>query len=122
MDDPDKASPARLALRMHERFNRREDVDALDEILHPDFYSHPLAGGLETVKQSRRAALERYPEVRTVVEDVLVDGDRVAIRSTTYGVDTPPSEPSASMLEIARVEDGLIIELWGATTRSMQRP
>lgn len=117
-EEAKKDSLVALAHLMHDTFNSR-DVDGLDEVLHERFYSHPLRGGLDVVKASRRKMADTYPEARTVIEDVLVDGDRVAIRSTTYGVGTRSDEPSAQMLEIARVEDGKFIELWGLSGRSM---
>lgn len=116
-DDAQKDRLRVLAYLMHDTFNAR-DVDGLDDVLHERFHSHPLKGGLDAVKASRQKIAETYPEARTVIEDVLVDGDRVAIRSTTYGVGTPADEPSAQMLEIARVEDGKFIELWGLSARS----
>ena len=52
----------------------------------------------------------RYPELRTTVEDVVVEGDRVAMRSTVSG------GLDGVIMEIFRVADGRIVELWGVST------
>jgi ketosteroid isomerase-like protein len=94
---------------MHDAFNNN-DFDAVDEIFAPDFYSHPLdLTGPAGVKAAWQAIRARHPELRTVVEDVMVDGDRVAMRSTLQGA-------SGTIMEIFRVADGRIAELWGVTS------
>ncbi|UKZ02961.1 ester cyclase (plasmid) [Streptomyces viridifaciens] len=45
---------------MHEAFNTR-DIAAADEIFAPDFYSHPLQGGVEAVKAAWTAMLTACP-------------------------------------------------------------
>lgn len=105
---------------MHDSFNQR-DPAALDDVLHAEFWSHPLGGGVDAVKASRQKMTQSYPNARTAIDDLLVDGDRIAIRSTTYGIGSEADEPAASLFEIARVQDGKIIELWGASTRSTTR-
>jgi predicted SnoaL-like aldol condensation-catalyzing enzyme len=98
-----------LAHLMHEAFNN-SDLDAVDEIFAPDFYSHPLdMTGPDGVKAAWRAVRARHPELRSVVEDVVVAGDRVAVRSTLRGA-------SGTVMEIFRVADGRIAELWGLTS------
>ncbi|MFJ9691868.1 ester cyclase [Kitasatospora sp. NPDC101183] len=110
--------PRHLAQRMHEAFNTR-DIAAADEIFAPGFYSHPLRGGVEAVKAAWTAMLTACPTARTVVEDVLVDGDRVALRSTVYGLPAGGADAAAgTMLEIFRVAEGRITELWGSSTVS----
>jgi predicted SnoaL-like aldol condensation-catalyzing enzyme len=119
------AEPRQLAHRMHDAFNAR-DVDAADEIFAPDFFSHPLQNGRAAVKAAWTAMIAAHPEARTVVEDVLVDGDRVAMRSTVYGLsgggDSDADPPPATLMEIFRVAEGRIAELWGATTMSALPP
>jgi hypothetical protein len=49
----------------------------------------------------------------------LVDGDRVALRSTPHGIPAgDPADASATLLEIVRVADGRIAELWAGTSIS----
>jgi hypothetical protein len=59
--------------------------------------------------------------MRVVAEDILVDGDRVAIRSSIEG--TPDSDSGSRpmlmlmlmLMEIFRVENGRLAEMWGIT-------
>ncbi|WAL66187.1 ester cyclase [Amycolatopsis cynarae] len=104
-----------LAYRMHEAFNSR-NFDAADDIFTPDFFSHPLQrSGVEHVKEVWNIAAQKFPEMRTVVEDVVTDGERVALRATVSGF---PGE-EFTMLEMFRVADGRIAELWGVSNQSV---
>jgi hypothetical protein len=99
-----------LAERMHEAFNTN-DLTAMSEVFAADFHSHPLGTtGIEHIRASWQAFRERHPDARTRVEDIVVEGDRVAMRSTVHG------GPDGTIMEIFRVEDGRIAELWGVST------
>lgn len=113
--------PRTLVGRMHDVLVTR-NVDVADEIFAPDFYSHPLRGGIAAVKSSWTAFLAAHPSARSVIEDVVVEGDRIALRATVYGV-TPdgPDKVSGTLLEFVRVAEGRIAELWGASTIGARR-
>lgn len=103
-----------LAYRMHEAASAG-DFDAVDEIFAPDFVSHGLnTTGREPIRAAWRAIRQKYPELRTEIQDMLVDGDRVALRSVVHGVESRDGNPP-TVLEIVRMADGRIAELWGAT-------
>jgi predicted SnoaL-like aldol condensation-catalyzing enzyme len=105
-----------LGYRMHEAFNTG-NLAAADEIFAPGFVSHPLGTvGAESVKRSWSSMQRRFPELRSVVEDVLVDGDKAAMRSTLHGVQPTASRRLPEIIEVYRVENGRIAELWGVTT------
>lgn len=96
-----------LARRMHAAFNEF-DLDAVDDLFAPEFYSHPLdARGAGAVKQRWAAMRAATPELRTEIVDLLAEGDRVVIRSRIIG-------GSEELIEILRIADGRIAELWGA--------
>ena len=61
-------------------------------------------------------AFTTFPEKRFVVEDVLVDGDKVALRVTVRGIPVDPGQPEPTIIEIFRVENGSVAEIWGAGT------
>src|SRR5262245_40916833 len=99
-----------LAHRMHEAFNSN-NFGAMSEIFAADFHSHPMdTTGIEHIQASWHAMRTRHPELRTTIEDVLVEGDRVAMRSTVHG------GLDGTVMEIFRVADGRIAELWGVST------
>ncbi|TDD79212.1 hypothetical protein E1293_23970 [Actinomadura darangshiensis] len=104
-----------LVLRMQECFNTRRFDQAAD-LFTPDFFSHPLgAAGFEAGKDAWRTIVARFPDMRVAAEDILVDGDRVAIRSSVEG--TVPLEGGAPpmLFEIFRIDGGRLAEMWGVT-------
>jgi predicted SnoaL-like aldol condensation-catalyzing enzyme len=102
---------------MYEAFNTR-DVAAAETIFSADFVSHPLGTtGVAGVITSWSEMLAMFPDIRVVVEDMLVDGDKVAVRTTLHGIPgAAAGQAPPTMMEIFRVCDGRITELWGLTT------
>lgn len=105
-----------LIHRSYESFNTR-DIDLVDEIYAPGFVSHPLnTVGVRAVKDSRRTFAEAFPDAYASIEEMLVDGDKVATRTTIKGVSRSPQDSEPTIMEIFRVEHGRIAELWGIAT------
>ncbi|MGH2836909.1 MAG: ester cyclase [Thermoleophilaceae bacterium] len=100
------------------------DVEAFDELLHPDAVVHAPAG-LTTTKLSDekavwRDALAAMPDLRHEVQEVVVDGDvqmaRVVVTGTMAG-DFAGVEGSGRSFRIdqaviAHLRDGKVIEAW----------
>ncbi|WP_436528756.1 ester cyclase [Actinoplanes sp. HUAS TT8] len=104
------------ALRMYAAFNDRDHA-AAPQIFTDDFYSHPLGTtGPQSIADAWQRLHDTFPEVRVEVEDLVIDGDTVAARLTMHGL--PDQTPM--LLEMYRVRDGRIAELWALT--SMIRP
>ena len=104
-----------LVRQMQECFNTRRFDEAA--ALHtPDFFSHPLGAGFEAGQAAWRVLVARFPDMRVVARDVLVDGDRAAVRSTVEGLALPDDAASPELFEIFRIEDGRFAEMWGAST------
>lgn len=102
-----------LVLRMQECSNTRR-FDEAAELFTADFDNHSLgATGFDAGKQAWSAVVAQFPDMRVVAEDVLVDGDRVAIRSLVEGMTTGDARPQ--LIEIFRIEGGLLAETWGIT-------
>jgi predicted SnoaL-like aldol condensation-catalyzing enzyme len=100
------------AQRMYAAFNRHDHAAAL-EIFTPDFYSHPLATtGPEPVVESWTRFHQAFPEAQVAVEDMVVEDDTVAVRLSVHGI--PHQSPT--MLEIYRIRDGRIAELWALSS------
>ncbi|RFU39546.1 DUF4440 domain-containing protein [Actinomadura logoneensis] len=103
-----------VAEAMYTAFNTH-DHQAAHDIFTPDFYSHPMdATGPESVARRWRQMHEAFPDLSVTVEDMVVEGDTVAVRTSVRGV--PGQSPT--MMEIFRVRDGRIAELWGLSSMS----
>ncbi|WP_326819769.1 nuclear transport factor 2 family protein [Streptosporangium sp. NBC_01639] len=110
-----------IGRRMYEAFNAR-DIAATETIFSVDFVSHAMGTtGAESVRKAWTGLHTMFPDVRVVVEDMLVDGDRAAVRTALHGIPaTAGEERPPTMMEIFRVRDGRIAELWGVST--LKRP
>ena len=100
-----------LAYRMHDAFNAR-NFEAVDDIFTPDFFSHPLGtSGSEHVKETWSAISRKFPDMHSVVDQVVTEGDLVSLRATISGL----SAEEITLMEMFRVADGRIAEMWGAS-------
>lgn len=105
-----------LVQRMQECFNSRQ-FDEADGLHAPGFFSHPLGTtGFEAGKDAWRALTARFPGMRVVAQDILVDGDKAAVRSAVEGIAAPDSGAQPMLFEIFRIDDGRLAEMWGAST------
>ena len=83
---------------------RARYVEALEQFYHPDATmqdnQQPLLLGLERLIADERATMARFAEMKTdPVTDLLIDGDKVAIRwKFTF---TPAAGPPMVMEEVA---------------------
>ncbi|WP_432929579.1 ester cyclase [Microbispora sp. CA-135349] len=104
-----------LVKRMQECFNSRRFDEAAD--LHlPGFFNHPLGTtGFEAGKEAWRTLVARFPGIRVVAQDILVDGDKAAVRSTVEGIEVPDGDAQPMLFEIFRIDDGRFAEMWGAS-------
>jgi predicted SnoaL-like aldol condensation-catalyzing enzyme len=104
-----------LIQRMQECFNTRQFDQAAD-LCTPGFFSHPLGTtGFEAGKDAWRKAVAQFPGMRVVAQDILVDGDKVAVRSTVEGTGAPAGGAQPTLIEIFRIDDGRLAETWGIT-------
>lgn len=109
---------------VEEAINQR-NMEVLDEIFAPEFVDHTAAPGqapgVEGLKQFFAMMEAGFPDFHTTVEDVIAEGDKVAIRFTFHGthqgefMDIPPTGRRVTMpgIDILRVMNGRIVELWG---------
>jgi steroid delta-isomerase-like uncharacterized protein len=77
--------------------------------------------GLEEVKQWLARPFEAFPDLNASVEDVIAEGDKVAIRYTSRGTHQgetgglgPPTGRQIELggIAVQRFEDGKIVEFW----------
>lgn len=87
------------------------DLDPLDELIAPHYVRHTRSSVLgqdrEEFKNSIITSRTAFPDLRTRVEDLIEDGDRVASRWRAKGTHTGPFRGIAST--------GRVVEFAGAT-------
>ena len=123
-DKPDtKELKAKIQQALEEAWNNG-DVDVLDELYDPGFVRHrpPFDDytGLDAHKQRIEMIRTAYPDHKTIVHDILVEGDRAAVRYTWIGTHTgnglsiPPTGKQVSVdgCDVYRFVNGKIVEEW----------
>lgn len=103
------------------------NLAALDTVVAPDYVEHQpgLGPNLEGFKRSIVALRAAFPDFTLTIEDLTVDGDRVWARLRGRGTHgglffgRPPSGKriEIDVLDVIRVEDGMLIEHWGVPDR-----
>jgi ketosteroid isomerase-like protein len=89
-----------------------------DEIFTEDCVAHgptlpDLPPGPAGVKQFIRGAFEGWPDFTATLEDMVAEGDRVAVRMSARGTDATTGKPmTLTALWISRFVDGKIAEEW----------
>jgi steroid delta-isomerase-like uncharacterized protein len=100
------------------------NMEAANALLSPNFALHtplPSAPGIEGINDVVTACRAAFEHLNVTVEDMVAEGDKVTARFTARGVhrgnfmNLPPTGRSITMtgIEIFRIEDGKITELWG---------
>ena len=99
------------------------NLDSVDELLTEDFTPHTW-GKVEPGKEAMKAAIERVSkglsDASMTIQDVIAEGDRVAVRLTSHAVQTgefmglPPSGKPYTIgeIHIFRLVDGKVAEHW----------
>ena len=110
--------------RWFEEVWNKQREHAVDEMFAADGVGHGLGDedivGPEAFKVFHRAFVSAYPDLKVVVEDTVVDGDKVAARCRVtgkhdgHGIGLAPTNRGVEFtgMVILRVKDGKIIEAW----------
>jgi predicted ester cyclase len=110
---------------MEELFNQGGNIDAADEIIHPDYVSYePTSGevrGIEGAKQFAATYRQAFPDLQNTTEDMVAEGDKVVVRFGARGTHQGETEafgsPTGKRMDmtgitIKRLSDGKIVEAW----------
>ncbi|MFD1213365.1 ester cyclase [Arthrobacter sp. GCM10027362] len=112
-----------VARRFNEAFNAG-DVEAMAGIVAADFVDHPSGPGQDSGREELFEAMRMYhaafPDLRSTVENLVAEGDRVALHGVASGTNTgelmgmPATGKKAtfSYIDIYRIADGRIAEIW----------
>ena len=110
--------------RLLEEFWVKGKLDVADELLAPDFAYYDSCAGvpldLEDYKQNVMEYVSSCIDVQATVEDIVAEGDKVAVRYTWSGIhtggllDAPPTEKRLTirLISILRIADGKIVDEW----------
>ena len=128
--DRTAADPLTVMRRIFDEGFATGNAAVVDELCAPDLVSHQfgLAGsGAEAIAHVKAAIVELHravPDMSFVVEDSVVRDDTVWVRVRGRGTNTgpffgPPSGRAVdvTVLDVARVVDGRIVEHWGVPDR-----
>lgn len=113
----------RIARRVPEELATDADLDLVEELYAEDAVEHDPFGshsGQTEIRESLERVLGAFPDMTATVEDVVGEGDLVAMRVTLRGTHEGPFmgvEPTGRTIEVGnnvftRLDDGRIVERW----------
>jgi predicted ester cyclase len=123
-----KANNKAIAEQFLRYLSSEGSADGAEDLIHPDYVGHvvpfPDYQGPEGCREFAARTLERYPDARYIVEDIMAtDDDKVVIRGTFSGTyrardemdqmfdDQPITMPTITILQIA---EGKVTESWAS--------
>jgi steroid delta-isomerase-like uncharacterized protein len=118
---------AELVRHLHTALLDTRDPDVVDSFFAPDFVSHNnppgFPPGVDGVKQFFAMFRDAFPDVTVAIDELVADGDRVAVATTFTGthqgelMGMAPSGKRVSVtgIDIVRVAGGRIVEHRGLT-------
>jgi predicted ester cyclase len=114
-----------IVRRVLDEMFAKGNLDAADELIHPDFVNHEAPPGSpqgpEGLRQTTSWLRGLWGDMRADIEDEICEGDKVVARVTMHGhhegefLGKPPTgkEYAVQQIHIYRFEDGRLIEHWG---------
>lgn len=130
MNDRGRSEAYTTMQRIFEEGFATGDDSVVDQLCSPDLVEHQfgLAGtgadAVQHVKDAIRAVHEAVPDISFLIEDSVEQGDTIWVRVRARGTASGPffGPPSGrpidiTVLNVARVVDGRIVEHWGVPDR-----
>ncbi len=113
-----------IVRRFFEEGPSKGNLSIADELLSPDFTMHvplPASPGIEGIKEVITTCRAAFEHLNVTIEDMIAEGNNVVTRFTARGIHKgnfmglPATGEPITMtgIEIFRIKDGKIIELWG---------
>ncbi len=117
------AAKKRIARQVPEEIATPRNLDLIEEIYAEDAVEHDPFGdheGIEAIRKSFEIPMEAFPDMTATVEEIICEGDMVAMWVRLQGTHDGPFaglEPTGKDIDIqnfvfTRVEDGKIQERW----------
>ena len=112
-----------IARRFIQEVFVQADPAAVDELASEDFMPHSwgaMPPGRDSLKAAQKRVMQGLSDARMTIEDMIAEGDRVAVRLTSHGrhdgefMGMPASgkEYDISETHIFRIADGQVAEHW----------
>jgi steroid delta-isomerase-like uncharacterized protein len=114
-----------LVRRFFEEYNKGKAaaIAAMDELYAADFLMHDGTGNdihLKDLKQSESEVFSAFPDVHFTIDDMVVEGDKVAVRFSFNGtrkgefMGIPPTNKKVTewAISIYRIARGKFVEAW----------
>lgn len=113
----------RVVRRFPEEVATQGNIDVIDEISAEDIIDHSPLGeiqGRDELKEQAKYLLSAFGDFSATVEDIIAEGDTVAMRVTLRGThegEFMGIEPTGKEFEFqnmvfARMRDGKLVERW----------
>jgi C-1 hydroxylase len=105
-------------IRKYLRAWNTADLDLFEEVLAADFVDY-MYGQLRTKEALLQQAQDTtLVDRHTTIDDVLCDGDKIAVRVTSRYTHRETGKPmTITGMIMARIEDGKMVEGWGQHDR-----
>lgn len=109
-----------IALEYFYKLLNEKDISICDKLLSDDYKdsdaSKDTLPGPQEPKEYVSKFLRKYPDMRITVEDIIAEGNKVALRNVWYGTDKETGEKFHKMGNIILVfnEKGQIKQRWSA--------
>ena len=112
-------------VRRYQEIYNTNDLDRLTEVVSEDLLTPNIVPGipqgLEGAKVAHRLMLAGFPDYQTVIEDLIVEGEKVTARIRMTGTHTgefmgiPATGKRVEFtgIYIARISNSKIVEHWG---------
>jgi predicted SnoaL-like aldol condensation-catalyzing enzyme len=119
---PATARNKHVVRRLLEELWSGGDLALADELFAPDFRHHNAPAGTPPGPAGQRAFLAtmraRMPEMRTTIDELMAEDDRVAVRWTRSYRAPHGAEVVINGADILALRDGQIVELWAYQPQS----
>ena len=115
-----------VVLQVIEQGFNRGNYAALDELYPEQIQEHQagLHADREGLKHDIQFLRSAFPDFHLTIEEMLLDGERVWVRSTARGTNLGPfmGPPTGKPIEVTvfdecRVQNGRVVEHWGVPDR-----
>ncbi|MBS1910675.1 MAG: ester cyclase [Bacteroidetes bacterium] len=117
-----------IVLRFNREIIEKGNLDALAELVAPDFVNHTAPPGIPGGRDGLGIFLEQvlrpaFPDLRMEIHDQIVEGDKVVTRKTMHathagtfgGVPATGRSVQMRIIDIVTVRGGKYVEHWGSS-------